>query len=102
MRDIHTVQDQRHDGIGVLICVLSQVHCHLSGGQCAAEDISARLGDVDHGVGVGLRLAVAVGLAPFSIGEILTLQIEHDVVCGVDSRRFIRRGERTVHSDAVV
>ena len=100
--DVHAVQDQRHHGIGVLLRILPQVHSHLPGGQRAAEDVGARLGDVDYRMGIRLRLAVRVLFRALAVSDPLSFQIEYDVVGNINRVCVIRGCFFPIHRDAVI
>ena len=57
---------------------------------------------MDHHVSVRLLPDVFVGFGTFAVSDALTLQIKHDVICGVDSRRLVGGSRLAVHSDTVV
>ena len=100
--DVHAVQNQRHHGIRVLLRVLSQVHSHLSGGQAPAENIGPGLCDMDHHVSVRLLPDVFVGFGTFAVSDALTLQIEHNIVGGINGGGLTGRRRFAVHGNALV
>ena len=71
--DVNTVKDQGNDSLWVRFRAFPQIHGDLSCRELTAENISARLSDVNHGVGVCLRLRVSIRLCTFSVGNALPL-----------------------------
>ena len=100
--DVHTVQNQCHHGVRIGLCVLPQVHGHLSRREGAAEGIGAGFGDVDHRVGIGLLLAVGVRFGTSAIGEVLAVLVVYDIPGSIHRRRLIRGHRLAVHRDAAV
>ena len=100
--DVYAVQDQRHHCVRVLLRSLPQVHGDLPRGEGAADGVGAGFGDVHHGVGVCLGLAVGVAGGAGAIGEVLALQVEDDVVCDVHGVSLVGGRRRAVHGDAAV
>ena len=100
--DVHAVEVEGHHGAGVGLGVLPQVHGDLPGGEGAAEDVGAGLGDVDHGMGGGLLRRVGVGLTARAVGEVLAVLVVDDIVGGVDGGGLVLRHGGAVHGDAVI
>ena len=92
--DVHAVQNQRHNGVRIFLCILAQINGHLSCRQLAAQFIGAGFGDVHYGMRIGFGLLMAVRLRTLAVGEILSCQIEHDVVGHIYSR-FLVAGRRS-------
>ena len=98
--DVRSVQNQGHNGGGILFDVLAQIHGDLTGGEGAADAVGAGAGDVEHGMGGGFFGGVGIGFGAFAIGEVLAGFVVNDVVGGVNAAAGIRLQGDIVQGDA--
>ena len=95
--DVHSIENQRHHGVGVSFRLVPQIHGDLSAGECTAETVCARLCNMHHRVFCRLGGAVGISRLPLTVGEVVAFFIINNVPIRVDGT-FLR----TLYGHAIV